>query len=329
MRKPDFENLLAVLSRQKPSRPTLFEFFLNDRLHKHLGGSENIDINIIKMRAFLNAGYDYITVLGGFNFTSREKHKESSISLNECPLITDRESFKSYAWSDPDKADYSNFELVSKRLPDGMKIIGFGPGGVLENVIKLTGYNNLCMLLVDDPGLVKLIFDNVGSRLVRYYEIIGSFDKIGAMISNDDWGFKTQTMLSPADMRTYVIPWHRKIVETIHKTGRPAILHSCGKLDEVMEDIIFGLKYDAKHSYEDAICPVEQAYQKWSSKIAILGGIDVDFLCRSEITAIKERAKKMLELSSEKGAYALGSGNSIPEYVPDDKYLAMISVIKE
>ncbi|MEM4248468.1 MAG: hypothetical protein QXH80_04295, partial [Candidatus Nanoarchaeia archaeon] len=126
MRKPDFENLLAVLNRHKPSRPTLFEFFLNDRLERRLGGSETLDINIIKMRAFLNAGYDYITVLGGFRFAEGEKHKESSISLNECPLITDRASFNAYAWSDPDKADYSNFELVSKNLPDGMKIIGFG-----------------------------------------------------------------------------------------------------------------------------------------------------------------------------------------------------------
>ena len=41
----------------------------------------------------------------------------------------------------------------------------------------------------------------MGSRFVRYYEICGTFDSVGAMISNDDWGFKTQTMLSVGDMR--------------------------------------------------------------------------------------------------------------------------------
>ncbi|HPO90536.1 MAG TPA: uroporphyrinogen decarboxylase family protein, partial [Victivallales bacterium] len=231
---------------------------------------------------------------------------------------------------DPDSADYSSFEITSKNLPDGMRIIAYGPGGVLENVIKLTGYDNLCMMLVDDPELVRQIFDNVGSRLVRYYEIIGnSFGKVGAMISNDDWGFKTQTMLSPDDMRRYVIPWHKRIVETIHKSGRPAILHSCGNLSEVMDDIIYDIHYDAKHSYEDSICPVEKAYQKWGKKIAILGGIDLDFLCRSEIDTIKKRCLNMLALSSDEGAYALGSGNSIPEYVPDEKYFAMISVVNE
>ena len=28
MRKPDFDNLLALLARDRPCRPTLFEFFL-------------------------------------------------------------------------------------------------------------------------------------------------------------------------------------------------------------------------------------------------------------------------------------------------------------
>ena len=30
--KPNFNNLLSVLRRQVPERPTLFEFFLNERL---------------------------------------------------------------------------------------------------------------------------------------------------------------------------------------------------------------------------------------------------------------------------------------------------------
>ena len=33
----------------------------------------------------------------------------------------------------------------------------------------------------------------------------------------------------------------------------------------------------------------------------------------------------MLERSSSRGGYALGTGNSIPAYVPDDNYFAMTS----
>jgi uroporphyrinogen decarboxylase len=214
-------------------------------------------------------------------------------------------------------------------LPDGMKLIVYGPGGVLENAISLIGFDCLCMLLVDDQDLVKDIFDAVGQRLVRYYEICAQYDSIGALISNDDWGFKTGTMLSPADLRRYVFPWHKKIAATIHAAGKPAILHSCGKLDEVMDDVIDDMKYDAKHSFEDVIMPIEEAYELWSDRIAILGGIDVDFICRSSPEQIRERCKGMLAKAEEKGGYALGTGNSVPEYVPYDNYLAMIDCVLE
>jgi uroporphyrinogen decarboxylase len=130
-------------------------------------------------------------------------------------------------------------------------------------------------------------------------------------------------MLSPQDLRTYVFPWHERIVETIHAAGIPAILHSCGNASEIMDDVIDGMKFDGRHSYEDAILPVEQAYEAYHERIAILGGIDVDFVIRSEPDAVYRRSREMLERGAQRGAYALGTGNSVPEYVPDENYAAM------
>jgi uroporphyrinogen decarboxylase len=328
MRKPNFTNLLKVLRCETPSRPTLFEFFLNQRLYKRLAGarwSEEIDLpsrygNLIT--AFGKAGYDYATVPGStFRFPSGERASDHTISLNDGAVITDRKSFDAYAWPEPDPAEY---ESLAMELPRGMKFIVCGPGGVLENVISLTGYDNLCFMLVDNPALVQDIFAAVGSRLIRHYELARQYGTVGACISNDDWGFKTQTMLSTADMRKYVFPWHRRIVETIHAGGRPAILHSCGNLEPVMGDIIVDMHYDGKHSYEDNICPVEEFYRHWGGHIAVLGGIDLDFICRSTAEEISRRSREMLAQAGR--GYALGTGNSVPEYIDDDKYFAMISV---
>jgi uroporphyrinogen decarboxylase len=33
----------------------------------------------------------------------------------------------------------------------------------------------------------------------------------------------------------------------------------------------------------------------------------------------------MLEISANRGGYGLGTGNSVPEYVPQENYFAMIS----
>ncbi len=337
MREPQFENLLKVLNRQRPDRPTLFEFFLNEPLYRKLAGEELSkqypewqfgDLNPLIIEAFKNAGYDYATCHGcTMSFNIGEIEMKETISLNAGHAITDRDSFNSYDWPDPDSQDYSRLDKAANWLPDGMKLIVFGPGGILENVISLVGYERLCMMLVDDPALVEDLFANVGQILIRYYEICGQYETVGAMIANDDWGYKTQTMLSPADMRKYVFGWHKKIVETIHNSGRPAILHSCGQLENVMDDVVDEIRYDAKHSYEDTILPVEDAYERWGCRIAILGGIDLDFVCRRSPQEIRQRSQKMLERTAERGGYALGTGNSVPEYVPHENYFALINTI--
>lgn len=330
--KPQFANLLKVLNRQKPDRPTLFEFFLNGPLYRKLAGpaaTEDPSLTAqsrMLIHAFANAGYDYATLRGSsFGFPAGERHRASSISMNEGSVIHDRASFEAYPWAAPDSFDYSSLDSVRDELPPDMKVIVCGPGGVLENVMGLVGYEAACYLTLDDPKLAADIFAAVGSRLVRHYEIVGRYDTVGAMISNDDWGFKSQPMLSPEGMREYVFPWHKKIVEAIHASGKPAILHSCGNLIDLMDDIIDDMKYDGKHSFEDAIQPVEEAYDRWGSRIAMLGGIDLDFLCRSPAEAVHERSLAMLERSAKRGSYALGTGNSVPEYIPQDKYFAMIS----
>ena len=334
-RTPDFENLIKVLHRETPKRPVLFEFSMHHDLYLKLASGEKFDpeeedyLHKIYMHAFNQAGYDYMTISASdFSFiTQRHKQEgQKSISLNQGNVIFDRESFEKYLWLDPTNFDYSRLDRLKKYLPEGMKLIVYGPNGVLENVMALVGYDNLCFMLQDDRELVQELFDAVGSRLLEYYRISSKFDSVGAVISNDDWGFNTQTMLSVKDMREFVIPWHKKIVEVIHESGKPAILHSCGKLDAVMEDIIEVIKYDAKHSYEDKITPIEEAYEKWGDRIAILGGIDLDFLCRATPEEVYQRAANLLEITKSKG-YALGSGNSIPYYIPEENYLAMISAV--
>lgn len=333
-RMPDFNNILKVLKKGIPQRPTIFEFFLNGDLYDNLtykiNYKESDDDKEYKrlIDAFRIAGYDYVTLHGsnfGFASNRHQDKGQSSISLNDGTVISDRESFENYNWPDPDKYDYSRLDRLSGYLPGGMKIIVPGPDGILETVVKLVGYENLCYMSIDEPEFVQEIFDAVGSRFVKYYEICSAYNSVGALISNDDWGFNTQTFLSVNDMRKFVVPWHKKIADTIHAAGKPVILHSCGMLDSVMDDITDVIKYDAKHSYEDAIRPVEKAYEKYGGKIAILGGIDVDFICRSTPEEVYNRAVSLLEQTRSKGGYALGSGNSIPYYVPQKNYLAMIA----
>jgi len=62
----------------------------------------------------------------------------------------------------------------------------------------------------------------------------------------------------------------------------------------------------------------------------LLGGIDVDILCQrtpEEIWA--DVIQKGRRFRDRARGYALGSGNSIPDYVPVEGYLAMIRAAQQ
>lgn len=153
-REPDFNNLLKVIKREKPERPTLFELFLNEPLYSKLAlsqisnANDEIEYCSIIIKAFRNAGYDYATVHGSNmafanNRYLHKRENAKTISINEGAVISDQKTFNEYRWPEPDKYDYSRLEKLNDVLPTGMKLMVMGPGGVLENVIGLVGYEQL------------------------------------------------------------------------------------------------------------------------------------------------------------------------------------------
>ena len=109
-----------------------------------------------------------------------------------------------------------------------------------------------------------------------------------------------------------------------HEHGILFLLHSCGNLDRVYEDLIDKVRIDAKHSFEDAILPVEKFSEMFRRRVAVIGGVDVDILARGSEAQVRARTRKILEACAPSGAFALGSGNSITNYVPVPNFLAML-----
>jgi uroporphyrinogen decarboxylase len=334
--EPDFAQLAAVLQGGRPQRATLFEFFMNGPLYARLAGPPepswplHLRDQLVMVRAFQRAGYDYATFrVPGLAFPGGAVTMKATKSINDGAVIRDRQTLLEYAWMEPDRAQYGILDEAAPYVPEGMKLVVHWPGGVLENAITLVGYEQLCLMICDDPDLAGLVFAGIGSRLVRFTELMVEHETVGAVIGNDDWGFKSQTMLSPADMRRFVFPWHQQAVAAAHAHGRPTILHSCGLLREVMDDVVDTMGYDGKHSFEDAIQPIEAAYDEYHGRIALLGGIDLDFICRSPAEAVYRRSRQMLERAADDGAYALGTGNSVPEFVPVEGYFAMLRAAQD
>lgn len=61
----------------------------------------------------------------------------------------------------------------------------------------------------------------------------------------------------------------------------------------------------------------------------LAGGIDVDFICRSSPEQVYQRSCAMLERAPTRGAYALGTGNSVPDYMPQANFFALVRTALE
>jgi len=91
-----------------------------------------------------------------------------------------------------------------------------------------------------------------------------------------------------------------------------------------MEDLIVDVGIDGKHSYEDAIVPVQDFQARYGERIAVLGGLDINILSGKSVSEVRAHVRFLLETCGGRGRYAIGSGNSVPSYVPVENYLAMI-----
>jgi uroporphyrinogen decarboxylase len=131
-------------------------------------------------------------------------------------------------------------------------------------------------------------------------------------------------MISAQALIEKSFPWHKKMAAIAHEHGKIYLLHACGNLDEVMETLIEDVKIDGRHSFEDEIEPVTEAKRKYGGRIALLGGIDVNFLCLANESEIRKRVRNTLDVCMPGGGYCLGSGNSVTNYIPVENYLIML-----
>lgn len=341
---PDFQRLEKVLRREgAPDRVPFYELFSNltEPVLKRLGKwKDTTDATLTHPERYerfmqnevtyaVSLGYDYMGVGGkGFRFPLSEQIQglnaqgERSYLHGEFHMLSSRKDFEQYAWPDMQKIDYSTLDSAQQRMPAGMKgIVGFS--GILENTMWLLGYEGICLALYDDEELVKDVFDAVGSRIVEYLGTCVAHDAVGAVQLGEDMGYKTQTMLPPEVYRKFLFPWHRRLVQTVHAHGKPIILHSCGHLNEIMEDII-DCGWDAKHSFEDQIESVWEAKERWGDRIALLGGFDMDKITRMTEAQVREHTRFLVSKCAPGGGWALGTGNSVADYVPVDNFLSML-----
>ena len=346
--RPDGKRFIDnMLGKRQAERPPLVEYLVDEALRRPITvemmerdwvAADPADPQVMgaywdNFIAFWRAmGYDYV------RFETSLPLSEHAISGDDATLIDGERhwrdmkhgtisswaDFEAFDWPEATPAFYAPYEALSQRLPDDMGLVFCHAGGIYEHLAGVMSYEGLCMALYDAPDLVAAVAQKLGETMLPVYEHLVELDNVVAIWPGDDMGFNTATLLPPDALRQYTLPWHKRYAQVAHDAGLPYFLHSCGNLFTIMDDLIDDVGIDAKHSYEDAIMPVDQFQAIYGERIGILGGVDVDILGRAPLETVRERTRYLIDTCHPRGRYAIGSGNSIPSYVPVASYLTMV-----
>ena len=336
--QPDYRHMEEVVHNRRPARLPIYEHNISPAIMEKIQG--------VKFAALL--GGDRADVAEFFRQYNRffRDMTYDTVSCEVCITeilpghgalvggkpgpIQNRADFDAYPWDDLPRMYWDvaapRFEALAAALPPGMKAVGGIGNGVFEISEDLVGLEYLPFMQVDDPELYADVFRKIGDLMVVVWsEFLKRYgEHFAACRFGDDLGFRSSLLTNPATVRAHILPQYKRVIDRVHAAGKPFLLHSCGCIFEVMDDLI-ALGIDAKHSNEDAIAPFSRWIAECSRRIGLLGGFDMDFLC-------SKGSGEVYEAVLEQGAafrrtargYALGSGNSIPDYVPVENYLAMI-----
>lgn len=312
------DGLVKIISGQNAAVPEVIELGL-----KYL----NLSLEFSKA-----IGYDYVTV------TPIVPIRRTPMNLKENPkqdgkirawqnehagLIVTREDFENFPWPSVESVSTAPIDIISPKMPAGMKAMVF-IFGIFEDLKLLMGFESMAVKSIEEPKLL----DDILERLTELEEIAvdkcAAHPDVGAVFYAEDMGFNNGTMLSPKWMKAHVIPRIKRIADACHKHGKPFLLHSCGRIEALMEELINEVKIDGRHSFQDNVERVEDVYRKYGKRISILGGVDVDLLARGTADEVRKRTREILDACAPGGGFCMGSGNSVTNFCKTENYLTML-----
>ena len=340
---PNYENIVNAAKNKKSDRIPLYEHIISANIMERMTGKRFAHLQdggyADKLEFFRSCsgfqrdmGYDASVFEG---CVGPVMPGSGALGGHKEGVIKTREDFELYPWDTIPQLFFEkytdDFRALRETMPEGMKAIGGVGNGVFECVQDVVGFEALCYIRADDYDLYRDLFAKVGDVMCAIWErFLSEFADLYCVCRfGDDLGFKSTTLIGRDDIVDLIIPQYKRIIKIIHKREKPFLFHSCGCIFNIMDELIAQAGIDAKHSNEDVIAPFGRWIDDYGSRIGNFGGLDTDVLTDLSHVDIVDYTTQVYEKCAAKGhGVAIGSGNSIPDYVSPQRYRQAIETIR-
>jgi uroporphyrinogen decarboxylase len=240
----------------------------------------------------------------------------------------DFEDYSSFPKPDPDDPKREAVFKAGKQIEEkfkGKTCVIPALFGILESTWQCFGLETFSKLLAR-PKLVKHIFEERGQFNVEMIKRAIEWGEEGLILMGDDYGFKNGLLMNPRKYHDYVFPWLKKMCDVAHKGGLKLLLHSCGDILTIFEDIL-NCGIDAIHPIEPTTANPEynifKLHEQYGDKVTFVGNVSPQDLAEKSPGSIKDYVKKLIKILAPGGGFILSSGHSINPTVKLENFLAM------
>ena len=233
--------------------------------------------------------------------------------------LEDWDSIDDFSWPDPDNPEL--YEGMEERFKDSDgKYVRTNLFMLLfERIHSLRGFENtLTDFYLERERIIKL-----ADRIVEYdlgiiRNIAQRFPgRIHGMIFSDDWGTQQNLIINPEMWRKFFKSRYKSIFDAIHQVGWHAWMHSCGRINDIIGDLI-EIGVDTLNIQQPRVLGIEEIGQKFRGQICFVSLCDIQqTLPFKDDYQIINEAKLLLE------HWAAPNGGFILDDYPDEEELTL------
>jgi len=196
-----------------------------------------------------------------------------------------------------------------------------GFAGLYWNLREMMGTENLSYAFYDQPNLVHEMLDFMVEFFMKVTEKALKEVEVDVCILNEDFAYKSGTLISPKIFREFFLPRYKKIVEFLHKYRVHVIeLDSDGNTEALIPLLIeAGINCHWPLEAAADMDPV-MIRKKYGKSLALIGGIDKRELAKDK-KAIEEELRRKIVPMLETGGYIPTVDHTVPPDVPLQNFL--------
>lgn len=157
--------------------------------------------------------YDYTYIRNPMDFVTRKWHKFPVETRADWEQMQER-----YCLDTPGRFP-ERLDMWAATLDHAQTIVTFNVNGPFWQLREWCGFENLCMLFLDDPDFVREMIafwrDFISGLLSRMQPLI----RIDRLAFSEDMAYKAHSMISPAMTRAFLLPTYALWVEQARALG--------------------------------------------------------------------------------------------------------------